>query len=66
MVEWLGLHISTAGRKGLTPGWGTKIPQAIQCSKKINKKFFKKKELAQPSATFLQMTEALGRLALAC
>ena len=27
-VQWLGLHASTAGGKGLIPGRGTKIPHA--------------------------------------
>ena len=35
VVQWLGLHASTAGGMGSIPGWGTKIPQAIQCAKKI-------------------------------
>ena len=26
VVQWLGLHPSTAESGGLTPGWGTKIP----------------------------------------
>ena len=28
MVQWLGLHTSTAGGTGLIPGRGTKIPHA--------------------------------------
>ena len=28
VVQWLGLHASTAGGPGLIPGWGTKIPRA--------------------------------------
>ena len=26
VVQWLRLHISTAGGMGLIPGWGTKVP----------------------------------------
>ena len=38
VVQWLELHASTAGGKGLIPGQGTKIPQAVWCDqKKINK-----------------------------
>ena len=29
VVQWLGLHVSTAGSMGSTPGWGTKILQAM-------------------------------------
>ena len=25
VIQWLGIHTSTAGGRGLTPGWGTKI-----------------------------------------
>ena len=32
-VQWLGLPISTAGGMGLDPGWGTKIPHAMQPKK---------------------------------
>ena len=31
MVQWLGLHASTAGGTGSIPGWETKILQAIWC-----------------------------------
>ena len=27
VVQWLGLHASTAEGLGVIPGWGTKIPQ---------------------------------------
>ena len=30
MVQWLGLHTSTAGAVGSIPGWGTKTLQAAQ------------------------------------
>ena len=39
MVEWLGLHTSTAGDLGLIPGWGTKIPQDMWRGQKKKKKF---------------------------
>ena len=29
VVQWLGLHASTAGGQGSIPGWGTKIPHAL-------------------------------------
>ena len=32
MVQWLGHCASTAGGVGSTPGWGTKMPCAAQCS----------------------------------
>ena len=31
VVQWFGLWASTAGGKGLIPGWGTQIPQAARC-----------------------------------
>ena len=34
MVQWLRLCPSTAGGKGLIPGWGTKILLATQCGQK--------------------------------
>ena len=37
MVQWLGLRASTAGGTGSIPGWGSKIPQAVQ---HIQKKLF--------------------------
>ena len=33
-VQWLGLHALTAEGPGSIPGWGTKIPQAVQCDQK--------------------------------
>ena len=45
-VQWLGLHVSTAGIIGSIPGQGTKIPQAAQCHQKKKKK---KKKLTQGS-----------------
>ena len=33
-VQWLRLHTLSAGGTGLMPGWGTKIPHAVQCSQK--------------------------------
>ena len=29
-VQWLRLHASTEGGKGLIPGWGIKIPRATR------------------------------------
>ena len=37
-VQWVGLHASTAGGKGLTPGRGTQIPHAAQDGQKEKKK----------------------------
>ena len=34
VVQWLGLCAVTAEGAGLTPGWGTKIPQAAQLGEK--------------------------------
>ena len=34
-VQWLGLYASSAGGIGLIPGWGTKIPQAGDITKKL-------------------------------
>ena len=37
--QWLGLHCNfTAEGSGSIPGWGSKIPQAVWCSKKKKKK----------------------------
>ena len=32
VVQWLRPQTSTAGGMGLIPGWGTKIPHAMQCA----------------------------------
>ena len=38
VVQWLELCIFTAKGPGSIPGWGTKIPQVIQCGgKKLQK-----------------------------
>ena len=37
VVQWLRLCASNAGGAGLIPGWGTKIPHAVQCSQKEKK-----------------------------
>ena len=29
-VQWLRLHPSDAGSEGATPGWGAKMPRALQ------------------------------------
>ena len=34
MVQWLQLCASTPGDVGLIPGWGTKIPLAVQLKEK--------------------------------
>ena len=36
MVQWLRLHTFNARDAGSIPSQGTKIPRAMQCSKKIN------------------------------
>ena len=35
VVQWLRCHAAKAGGMGLIPGWGTKIPQAVQHGQKI-------------------------------
>ena len=35
MVQWLRLHASNAESAGSIPGWGTKIPYAVQRGQKI-------------------------------
>jgi len=34
MVQWLGLHTSTAGSMGSIPGWGANIVHATHYSRK--------------------------------
>ena len=36
-IQWLGLHIATAGSPGLIPDEGTKILKTVRWSKKLNK-----------------------------
>ena len=43
VAQWLGLHAPTAGGPGSIPGWGTKIPHAVQRSQKKKKKDNNKK-----------------------
>ena len=38
VVQWLGLHASTAGGVGLIPSWGTKTPHAMRHGQKKRKK----------------------------
>ena len=38
VVQWLRLRASNAGGTGSIPGWGTKIPHAVQQSKKTKTK----------------------------
>ena len=45
MVQWLELRDSTAGGPGSIPGWGTKIPHALQQKKK---KTMKKPTITAP------------------
>ena len=33
-VQWLRLHAYTEGGTDSIPGWGTKIPQAMECGQK--------------------------------
>ena len=49
MVQWLGLHASTAGGMGVIPGQGTKILYALQQSqnKQTNKNSSNKKHVNQ-------------------
>ena len=42
MVQWLRLGAFTAVGLSSVPGWGTKIPQAVWCSKKKKKFIFVK------------------------
>ena len=35
IVQWLRLHTSSAGDRGLIPDWGTKILHTVQWDKKI-------------------------------
>ena len=37
-VQWLELGTVTAEGPGLSPGWGTKIPQVTGCGQKEKKK----------------------------
>ena len=34
MFHWLRLHVSNTWNSGSVPGWGTKLPHAMQCSQK--------------------------------
>ena len=40
VVQWLRLWASTAGGMGSIPGWGTKVPHAVQCGQKTKKLIF--------------------------
>ena len=44
MVQWLGLCASTTGGLGLIPGWGAKIPHAVQHGQKKKKNLKKTSE----------------------
>ena len=39
-VQWLRLHASTAGRMGLIPGWGTKMPHTMSRKQTTTTKIF--------------------------
>ena len=47
LVQWLGLHASTAGSPGLISGWGTKILQAAHLDQKKKKKKNRPRNLHQ-------------------
>ena len=38
MVQWLGLWALNVGGPGTIPGWGTRIPYAVQCNHKVKNK----------------------------
>ena len=46
MVQWLGLHASTAEGPGSVPGWGTKILHATWLSQKTPKKTKQKNQMS--------------------
>ena len=50
VVQWLRLHASNAGGMGSIPGWGTKIPHAMECGKKNTKKQTKKTLTGNPDS----------------
>ena len=45
-VQWLEFHTFTAEGSSVIPGRGTKIPQAVQCSKKKIKNVIKLKHIS--------------------
>ena len=46
-VQRLGLHASTARGMGLIPGWGTKMPHAMQHRQKKKKRGRQKGQIAR-------------------
>ena len=56
LVQWLRPHASTTGDTGLIPGWGTKIPKAVQASQK----FFKKEIAYDLTSSVHNMKSSLG------
>ena len=48
VVQWLRLHATTAGGRGLTPGRGTEIPQAARCSQTQQQRQQKQKRYTCP------------------
>ena len=65
VVQWWRLHTSTAGGIGSVPGWGTKIPHAMQPSQK--KKEYTKIKLKKHlnDRTEKEKIEKSGLLAMA-
>ena len=49
VVQWLRLHDTNAGGTCSIPGWGTKIPYAMWCSRKVFLKIIKYREVKQKS-----------------
>ena len=49
VVQWLRPQTSTAGGMGLIPGWGTKIPHAMQCAPPQKRRVLGLQELLKPA-----------------
>ena len=54
LAYWLKLCAANAGGTGSIPGQGTKIPHALQCSQKIEKKKRKKETNAMEEVTWIK------------
>ena len=63
-VQWLRLHASTEGVTGSIPGWGSKIPQAVQCGQKKKERKSVKREVRINRTVYLfsLLTEHRGPL----
>ena len=63
-VQWLRLHASTEGVTGSIPGWGSKIPQAVQCGQKKKERKYVKREVRINRTVYLfsLLTEHRGPL----